>query len=1061
MYLNAHTFFSLRYGTFSPKQLVEAASMRQVKTLVLTDINNTSAALDFVRACKDKGIKPVLGIEFRDEQHRFLFTGIAQNNAGWTALCALLTEHSLAGKPLPAVPPPLENVFIVYAREVKPLELFRPYELIGIRPSEANKLVFSNWRRYPERLVIWQPITFADAEGYRLHKLLRAIDANTLVTKLEGVQVAQADEYFRGEAALLEPFQNHSKIVQNTRRVLDACSIRFETGLQLNRRSFMGTKQGDLNLLTKLAENGCERRYGPHHRRAQERVRKELKVIAEMDFATYFLITWDIVRYAESAGYHHIGRGSGANSIVAYCLFITDVEPLELDLYFERFINPQRSSPPDFDIDFSWDERDDVTDYIFKRYGREHTALLATYSTFQHAAVIRELGKVFGLTPTEIEAILEHWQTTTPGTWEWTGRKEAVAGAVAVAVKAVAVAVGSKSLPLPTATAPATAPTATATAPALHPWAKHILRFGEMLVDFPNYLSIHAGGVIISEKPLSQVTALQMMPKGFPITHFDMYAAEEWGFHKFDILSQRGLGHIKDCVDLVRENQGKAVNVHEVEKIKNDERVRAQLRSSRCMGCFYIESPAMRGLLRKLRCDNYIHLVAASSIIRPGVASSGMMRAYIQRFHQPHSFEYPHPVFQEHLAETFGVMVYQEDVMKILHHFAGLGLDEADVMRRMMTGKKRSSEAFARLQQKYFDNCAARRYPEALSKEVWRQIESFGGYSFCKAHSASFAVESFQSLYLKTYYPLEFMVAVINNFGGFYSTEFYVHEARMCGATIHAPCVNHSRNLTGIQGKDVYLGLIHVRGLESQLIRDIEQQRNEFGGFKSLDDFVRRVHVAPSQLDLLIRIGAFRFTGLKKSELLWEKSRVLTRESGMGANLLFTDEADTFRLPTLEEGPFDQAFDELELLGFPLCSPFDLLADCAPAGTSAGKEDGKPAYAPASGEATAGKAGKEDIGLLAREMGEHIHKLVTMTGYYVCRKDTRTIKGELMQFGTWLDIEGRFFDTVHFPDQVKKTPFRGRGVYRIRGRLTSDFGFMSLEASALERLPYRVDGRYS
>lgn len=1055
MYLNAHSFFSLRYGTLSPQQLVEAAATHRVRTLVLTDINNTSAALDFVRACQKKGIKPVLGIEFRDEKHGFLFTGIARNNKGWATLCAFLTEHSLAGKALPAVPPPMDDVFIVYEREVKPLEMFRPNELLGIRPVDANKLVFSNWRRYPERLVVWQPITFLDVEGLRLHKLLRAMDANTLVTKLEGVPQAQADEFFRAETELLAPFQNQPKVLQNTTRVLDACSIQFETGLQLNRRSFMGTKQGDFNLLSKLAENGCNRRYGPHHRRAQERVRKELKVIAELDFATYFLITWDIVRYAESAGYHHIGRGSGANSIVAYCLYITDVEPLELDLYFERFINPQRSSPPDFDIDFSWDERDDVTDYIFKRYGREHTALLATYSTFQHAAVIRELGKVFGLTPAEIEAILEHWQSTTPGTWEWAGGsrgtghglRDTVSGPRSTVHGARDPDDGSPStvnhepdtvprVPSTVNRVPDTVPRVPSTVnrQPLHPWAKHILRFGEMLVDFPNYLSIHAGGIIISENPLSHATALQMMPKGFPITHFDMYGAEEWGFHKFDILSQRGLGHIKDCVDLVRENQGKAVNVHEVEKLKTDERVRAQLRSSSCMGCFYIESPAMRGLLRKLRCDNYVHLVAASSIIRPGVASSGMMRAYIQRFHQPNAFEYLHPVFKEHLSETFGVMVYQEDVMKILHHFAGLGLDEADVMRRMMTGKKRSSTAFDRLKQKFFDNCAARGYPETLSKEVWRQLESFGGYSFCKAHSASFAVESFQSLYLKTYFPLEFMVAVINNFGGFYSTEFYVHEARMCGATIHAPCINHSHRLSSIQGKEVYLGMTHVRGLESKLIQEIENQRTAFGPFKSLEDFVRRVHISPSQLDLLIRIGAFRFTGLKKSALLWEKSRVLTPESGMGAHLLFPEEAEAFQLPILEDGPFDQAFDELELLGFPLCSPFDLLDDTVKAETS---------------------------GLLARDMGERIHQLVTMIGYYVCRKDTRTVKGELMLFGTWLDQEGRFFDTVHFPDQVKKAPFRGRGVYRIRGRLTSDFGYMSLEVNSLERLPYRTDGRYA
>lgn len=1012
MYLNAHSYFSLRYGTLSPRQLVEAAAALRIKTLALTDINNTSAALEFVQACKAKGIQPVLGIEFRDAQHRFLFTGIARNNAGWNALCALLTEHSLSGKPLPAVPPPIENTYIIYEREVKPLSTFRPNERLGIRPSQAGSLLFPNYQRYMDRLVLWQPLTFIDREGYRLHKLLRAIDANTLVTKLDGVALAQADEYLRPESELQNPFHAWPSVVKNTRRLLADCSFRPETGLHINRRSYMGAKEGDLNLLAKLAEEGCRRRYGPHHRRAQERVRKELKVIAEMDFAAYFLITWDIVRYAQTAGYHHVGRGSGANSIVAYCLFITDVEPLELDLYFERFINPQRSSPPDFDIDFSWDERDDVTDYIFKRYGREHTALLATYSTFQHAAVIRELGKVFGLAPADIDAVVEHWSATATGSWEWTHRKDA---------------------------APATpAPGASFKNPAaqavpLHPWAKHILRYGEMLVDFPNYLSIHAGGIIISEKPLSAYTALQMMPKGFPITHFDMYAAEDWGFHKFDVLSQRGLGHIKDCVALVQENQGKVVNVHDVERLKTDERVRAQLRAGRCMGCFYIESPAMRGLLRKLRCDHYIHLVAASSIIRPGVARSGMMRAYIQRFHQPNAFEYLHPVFREHLAETFGVMVYQEDVMKILHHFAGLGLDEADVMRRMMTGKKRSSEAFERLKKKYFDQCAARKHPEALAQEVWRQIESFGGYSFCKAHSASFAVESFQSLYLKTYFPLEFMVAVINNFGGFYNTEFYVHEARQSGGTIHAPCVNHSGLHTRLEGKDIYLGFIHLKGMETRVALDIERQRTDFGPFQSIENFVRRVSITPAQLDILIRIGAFRFTGLKKSELLWEKSRVLSKEAGSGAQLLFPDESDAYPLPVLTENPSDQAFDEIELLGFPLCSPFDLLDESARQGP---------------------------LGWRAREMPDHIAEIGTMTGYYVCRKDTRTAKGELMHFGTWMDRDGHFFDTVHFPEPLKKMPFLGRGIYRIRGRLVSDFGFVSMEVSEMERLAYRTDERY-
>ncbi len=1008
MYLNAHSYFSLRYGVLSPQQLVAAARNSGIQCLALTDINNTSAALGFVRACQEQGVKPVLGIEFRNEAGRLLYVGLARNNAGWAALCAFLTDHSLNSKALPETAPELEHTYFIYDRIVKPMGMLRPNEFLGIRSSQVHGLYQHALNAWLDRLVVWQPITFLDHEGFRLHKLLRAIDLNTLVTKLKQEDIAHSADLIQPEAELLQMFQLYPKIIENTRNILDSCSIRFETGLQLNRRSFTGSKDGDLKLLAKLAYSGCIRRYGEQHRPAQERMRKELKVIGDLDFGAYFLITWDIVRYAQSAGYYHVGRGSGANSIVAYCLFITDVDPLELDLYFERFINPRRTSPPDFDIDFSWDERDDVTDYIFKRYGREHTALLATYNTFQHHAIVRELGKAFGLPKKDIDLISDNLPALVEWSMRWTGRKDREDAA-------------------PARTQPAQE--ADALYAQLHPWAKYILIFGQQLLDFPNYLSIHAGGVLISEKPLSEYTALQQMPKGFPITHFDMYGAEDWGFHKFDVLSQRGLGHIKDTIDLVRKNQGKAVEIHDVERIKQDPKVRDQLRSGRCIGCFYIESPAMRGLLHKLRCDNYIHLVAASSIIRPGVAQSGMMRAYIQRFHQPNGFDYLHPVFREHLGETFGVMVYQEDVMKILHHFAGLGLDEADVMRRMMTGKKRSSSAFERLKQQYFDNCAQRGYPDELTREVWRQIESFAGYSFCKAHSASFAVESFQSLYLKTYFPLEFMVGVINNFGGFYQTEYYVHEARMSGARVHAPDINRSGYLTHIEGSDIYLGFVHLKGFEQQNALHLVTQRKQYGPFRSLEDFIRRVNIARSQLELLIRIGAFRFTGLSKTELLWERNRVMApaEKNVLHTPTLFGDESPVFQLPQLDATTTLDAFDEMELLGFPLCSPFELL-------TPEEKAQG--------------------LGLCAADLPQHLGRRVMLVGYYVCRKDTRTIKGQRMHFGTWIDQNGAFFDTVHFPRADGQVPFRGRGLYRIRGLVMQEFGFLSIETTQMERLAF-------
>jgi len=978
MYINCHSYFSLRYGTVAPEELPILANSYGVKTLVLSDINNTSAAFQFVKSCREVGVKPILGLEFRQDGE-FLYLGIAKNDEGWRELCALLTTSSLSGEPLPVVAPTLKHCYIIYRKLPKGITHLFDYEYVGVRPEEVNHLYSSYLKEYTHKLVVFSPFTFRDEDGFKAHKLLRCIDLNIIIGKLEVKDSAKSSEVFFEEGYIEKIFQQYPMILANTQHILDTCHTEMKASSLHNRRTFTGDKRDDYKLLTKLAVSGCKRRFGPSHVKAMERTLKELKVIEQMGFCAYFLITWDIVRYAHSVGYYHVGRGSGANSIVAYNLNITDVDPLELDLYFERFINPHRSSPPDFDIDFSWNERDDVTDYIFKRYGKENTALLATYNTFKGKSIIRELGKVLGLPKADIDSIVDE--------------------------------------PLATEKH--------------HPYAKHIFKYGKMIEKFPNYLSIHAGGVLISERPLNYHTALMMMPKGFPVVHFDMYGAEDLEYHKYDVLSQRGLGHIKDAVDLVKKNQGKAIDVHDIGKIKEDKNVKTQLRSGQCIGCFYIESPAMRGLLTKLKCDNYIHLVAASSIIRPGVAQSGMMREYIQRFHKPDSFSYIHPVFEEHLGETFGVMVYQEDVMKIVHHFSGLGLDESDVLRRIMTGKKKSSDTFFKLQEKYFQNCKERGYSDELTNEVWRQIESFSGYSFCKAHSASFAAESFQSLYLKTYFPLEFMTAVINNFGGFYNTEQYVHEARMCGAQIEAPCVNNSHNLTHIYGKTIYIGFIHIADLERKIAHAIVEERSTHGDYRNLGDFVNRINISKEQLEILIRIGAFRFTKMNKYELMWEKNAVhnpLIKH--VHYPTFFEIETEEFALPVLEETEHEQAFDEIELLGFSLCNPFELLKT------------------------------KFRGDILAKDMTKHLGKIVRMVGYYVCRKYVTTSKGSLMNFGTMTDVEGFFFDTVHFPPSLAAYPFKGKGCYIILGKVVEDFGFPSLEVTKMEKLPYVKDGRY-
>jgi DNA polymerase-3 subunit alpha len=485
----------------------------------------------------------------------------------------------------------------------------------------------------------------------------------------------------------------------------------------------------------------------------------------------------------------------------------------------------------------------------------------------------------------------------------------------------------------------------------------------------------------------------------------------------------------------------------------------------------------MRGLLTKLACDNYIHLVAASSIIRPGVAKSGMMKEYIHRYHFPHSFKYIAPVFEEQLSETFGIMVYQEDVMKIVHHFAGLGLDESDVLRRIMSGKKHDGDTFTRLKEKFFAGAQVRGHDLQKAEEVWRQIESFSGYSFCKAHSASFAVESFQSLYLKAYYPLEFMVGVINNFGGFYKTEFYVHEARLAGALIHAPCVNRGRYLTDLRGRDLYLGFIHVKGISEQLILRLLLERERGGVYQSLTDFCARLEVDGSQLDLLIRSGAFRFTEKTKAELLWEKNAVfnprLRREptpelfaAAAPQQYFHLDLSPNHRAGhPLSAEVLDQAFDELELLGFMLCSPFLLIRE-QESGVS-GQDSGFSVQESGASnqELTINNQQSSTNSWGNRLKPTLISRVpdrgtITLRAYFVCDKVVPTVKGDRMSFGCWLDENGRHFDTVHFPDSLARHPFTGRGVYRLRGRVSREFGFPSLEVWEMKRLAYLGDLRF-
>ncbi|MEO9512168.1 MAG: DNA polymerase III subunit alpha [Flavobacteriaceae bacterium] len=986
MYLNCHTYYSLRFGTFSELELLELAQQNQVAQLVLTDINNTSACLNFVRKAPEYDVRPIVGIDFRNGVQP-CFVGIAKNNEGYLELNNFLSHHLHETLEIPQRAPVFKNAFIVYPFEqvvLHEIKNFSNHEYIGISIQDLRKLPFSRLIKLKNKLVVQQAVTFRNKSDFNAHRLLRAIDTNVLLSKLSKEEEAYEEEKMFPVQNLAAAFSEYTYILENTEKLLDACTIHFDFSKgrkPQNLQNYTASVQEDEQLIERLCREGLPYRYKKINESIKKRLDKELKLIKKMGFVSYFLINWDIVSEAYRRGFYYVGRGSGANSIVAYLLRITDVDPMELDLYFERFINLYRANPPDFDIDFSWKDRPAMTQYIFKRF--DHVALLGTYVTFKERGVIRELGKVFGLPAQEIDFLT-------------TGRYN----------------------------------------PAhLDSMSTLVLKYGALLKGKPNYLSIHAGGILISEKPLHWFSATHLPPKGFPTTQYDMVIAEDVGLYKFDILGQRGLGKIKEALEIVAYNQPekhRSIDIHDIQGFKKDTIINNLIKTAQCMGCFYVESPAMRMLLKKLEVDNYLGLVAASSIIRPGVAKSGMMREYILRHrHKGRAKEKAHPVMLDIMPDTYGVMVYQEDVIKVAHHFAGLDLGEADVLRRGMSGKFRSREEFQKVKNKFISNCRKKGYTDTLIFEIWNQVASFAGYAFAKGHSASYAVESYQSLFLRAYFPLEYLVAVLNNGGGFYRSEFYIHDARMMGATIHPPCINNSVAINQIYGKHIYLGMMYLRDLESRVTERIIKERILHGNFISLEDFLDRVIISVEQLAILIRIDAFRFTGINKHELLWKAHLMLSKNDRLEHPKLFPPRHQKFQIPTLHTTSLETAFEQLELLGFSLCSPFKLLAELP----------------------------KNSNG--QRDLQRYLNKHIDIYGYLITVKNTNTHNGKRMHFATMVDQYGEVFDTVLFPPVAAKYHFRGKGIYRFYGKVVSEFDFLSLEVVKMLKQDYISDPRYA
>ncbi|QXP68501.1 DNA polymerase III subunit alpha [Polaribacter sp. AHE13PA] len=982
MYLNCHTYYSLRYGTFSEIELLELAKENNIKSIALTDINNTSACMNFIQQAKKYNIKPVIGVDFRNGNSQ-QFVALAKSNVGFQNINQYLSTFLETKTDIPDTPSYLEDAFIVYPFE-KVLQLnmttFKENEFIGVSIAEINKLRFSHLKKFEDRIVIQQQVTIRNKKDFNAHRLLRAIDNNTLLSKLPTTEQCITTDVMHERKELLTFYKEFPNSITNTEKVLQGCNTFFdfhEDRKNQNLKKYCNSFEKDCNMLLDLCKNNLHKRYKNPTQKVHDRLEKELKVIIDLKFVSFFLINYDIVSYAKSKGYFHVGRGSGANSIVAYIIGITDVDPVELDLYFERFINPFRASPPDFDIDFSWKDREDVTNYIFKRF--KNTALLATYNTFKYKAVIRELGKVFGLPKEEIDKLSK-------------GIKQQETDSIATLV----------------------------------------LKYGKLIEGFPNYVSVHSAGILILDKPIHYYSATSLPPKGFPTVQFDMNIADDVGVFKFDILGQRGLAKIKEALEIIKRNRPNdpPIDITDVESFKKDKKINDLLKSGGAIGAYYVESPAMRGLMQKLQTQDYLGLVAASSIIRPGVSGSGMKDEFIKRHRFPEKRKEANPILLEIMPETYGVMVYQEDVMKVASKFADLTLGEADVLRRGMSGKYRSLSEFKAVEDKFIANCRKKGHKDALIFEVWNQIKSFAGYAFAKGHSASYAVESYQSMFLKCYYPIEFMVAVLNNGGGFYSTEHYIHEAKMQGAIIELPCINKSNHPNIVIDKTIYLGFGYLKSLEHLTIQRLLTERQLYGDFTSLENFIDRVVISIEQLTILIRIDAFRFTNKTKKQLLWQAIfKLKATKQKTKQELLFKTEQVKYELPKLESHWLEKVYDEMELLGFTVHDYFKLVTE---------------PFLPS---------------IKAKQMIDFESQHVLIYGLLVTTRFNKTSQNKLMRLSTFIDKDGHYFDAVHFTNVVHQYPVNGMGIYGCYGKITNRYGFCSMNVIQSKKMSVAVDPR--
>lgn len=968
----------------TPADLVQAAQAHGMSAIGLTDHNLLTGTIEFFTACKQNGIQPVIGLEV-DLGHAPLNL-LATSHEGWSNLCRLSSALALRDDPEASCTLEMLSTYskdlIALSSEPNALkEFFSDRLYVALRDPSNTASLSELARTLALPTVVAHPIYFLSPEQATLQRTLTAIRLNKTISTIPEDAVAPSNAWFNSSHEIETRFKEYPEALAATMEIAERCKFDLPIG-----KSQMPTIPLPVGVtaaqhLRNKATEGAKSIYGEITPVIQTRLDHELEVIARMGFEPIFLIVEDIMDFARQTGVPFSSRGSAASSLVAHCLGITSPDPLRLNLYFERFLNPARSTPPDIDTDLCSRRRDSVIQHVFDTYGSDRVAMVGTINRYRPRSALGDVAKAHGLEPSKVRELASQL----PHSW-WARFEESEEG---------------KDPPSPFAELRAT-----------HPEQFHqsIFDDAEAILKLPRHLSMHPGGVIVAPGVLTDlVPVMRSGGKGVIITQLDLESVEALGLVKIDLLGIRGLTVLGDVAEFIQESQPDRypTPLAVLDSTPSDDPATAQrIEKGETIGCFQIESPGMRATLREIHARSEDDIMAALALYRPGPLSGGLKDAFVRRFKGEEKVKHLHPALAPLLDETFGVILYQEQVLRIANELAGFSLAEADLLRRAMShfdpGKKMQE-----LEKKFVGQAQEKSgVPLEIGGRIWEMMAAFAGYGFPKAHAASYASVAWRSAWCKSYFPAEFMAAVLANWGGYYSQRVYLSEARRIGLIVRPPHVNYSMHnfsvgkLADSDQRALFMGLDQVKELTQRTIKRIMQ----FSPFVSLEDFLTRVDPRAQEADNLARVGALDGLGKIPSILRrlqnggWQQNQMSLFE--------WTDTSEEDW--TLEE----KVTAQLDILGASLdAHPLELVSEKIVAAGA----------------------------ISTLEAAERIGRRVTVAGVRQTSHRSRTAKGDSMLFLTLEDLDGTL-DAILFPEVYRraKSLFDSTKPFLITGMMEMD-----------------------